>query len=168
MRGRGRAPAGAALALVALAAAGCWVERVPEERREPGSEPEPVAADSAVPVLLRESASGWNAGDLSAFLAPYRRDSAVTYIGGGGLRRGFEELRERYSPLFGAGARRDSLRFDRLRTRSLGDDHALTTGRYVLYRDGESTETGLFTLVWSRLDGRWRILHDHSSPLTGR
>jgi len=128
-------------------------------------------ADSArvareVVEMLRASAASWNAGDLDGFLDDYIRSPELTFSGSGGVTRGWEEVRERYLRTYWApGARRDSLRFEELEVRPLGERHALALGRYVLYADGtgEVTGTGYFTLVLVRGDGGWRILHDHTS-----
>ena len=55
------------------------------------------------------------------------------------------------------------LRFEQLNVRPLGRDRALMTGRFFLYGGGGEERGGWYTLVWERIDGRWRIIHDHSS-----
>ena len=46
----------------------------------------------------------------------------------------------------------------------LGDDAALARGAWRLrMRDGQEPH-GLFTLLLRRLEGGWRIVHDHTSP----
>ncbi|MFB6240143.1 MAG: DUF4440 domain-containing protein, partial [Gemmatimonadota bacterium] len=116
-------------------------------------------------AALDSSAAGWNRGELAAFLAPYRKSDSTTYIGSGGLREGFTELRDRYAPVFAEAAERDSLRFSDVRVRSLGEGRALSIGRYTLFRADSVTGTGWFSLVWERIQGRWWIVHDHSSAV---
>ena len=58
---------------------------------------------------------------------------------------------------------RDSLRFERISGRPLGDDYALATARYILFRSGRVTASGPFTLVLWRSEDGWRIVHDQSS-----
>lgn len=160
-----RAAVLAAVALAAsVAASGCWVESVPpEERRDyPPSTGTPTAE---IRSALDSSAAGWNRGDIAGFLAPYRKSDSTTYIGSGGLRAGFSELRERYAPLFSGAAERDSLRFSDLRVRGLGEGRALSVGRYTLFAGDSVTGTGWFSLVWERVQGRWWIVHDHSSAV---
>lgn len=161
---RAAARAGALGLVAALSASGCWVERVPpEERRDAPVEREEPADE--IRSSLDSSEAGWNRGEIAAFLSPYRRSDSTTYVGSDGLRAGFARLRERYAPLFADGAERDSLRFSDLRVRSLGEGHALSIGRYTLRRRDSVTGTGWFSLVWERVRGRWRIVHDHSSAV---
>jgi beta-aspartyl-peptidase (threonine type) len=114
-------------------------------------------------TLLEESARGWNAGDLDAFLITYARDSAITFLTTGGMIRGFDAVRARYAPRFGPDAVRDSLRFTDLEVRALTPDWALVTARYVLERGDSVTATGPFTVVLRRRPEGWRMIHDHTS-----
>jgi ketosteroid isomerase-like protein len=40
---------------------------------------------------------------------------------------------------------------------------SLIAARYVLYRGGQTTSSGPFTLVMERRTDGWKILHDHMS-----
>lgn len=127
---------------------------------------DPAELQAAVDSLLRTSAAAWNGGDLDGFLLWYRRGAETTFIGSTGLLHGWEAIRQRYAPSFEPGAARDSLRFEGLETRVLGDAHGLATARYVLFRGDSTTSTGAFTLVLEETPEGWRILHDHSSALS--
>lgn len=146
------------LALLPLSA--CQVERATGNFDGSGVLP---GLNDQIRSLLDRSAIAWNAGDLEAFMTTYDRSPSTTYAGGGEVLDGWEEIRSHYAPRFRPGAERDSLRFEDLRTRPLGQRHALAVARYVLHRDGEVTGTGRFTLVVVRIEGAWRIIHDHSS-----
>ena len=126
-----------------------------------------VALADAVTEMLRASAASWNAGDLDGFLDDYSADPGLTFSGATGVVRGRDAVRARYLESYWAeGAERDSLRFEALEVRPLGEEHALALGRYVLYRPeaGDSvTATGAFSLVLRHEDDGWRIIHDHSS-----
>lgn len=152
----------AVTAVLALGAAlaGCRIEATPP-RGDPGQE----AADfhEQVAEILSESARAWNAGDLDGFMRHYERAPTTTYIGATGLIEGWDAIRARYAPAFRPGAERDSLRFESLRTRPLGQRFGLATARYVLAREGETTASGPFTLVLLRVEGTWRIIHDQSA-----
>lgn len=168
----------------ALLLAGCWVQQSPTGD---GSDDNGATFRQQVREMLWASAEAWNRGDLDAFMADYERAPSTTYIGGPGLVRGFDGIRERYAPLFRAGAERDSLRFELLETRLLGQRHGLAVIRYVLFRPAADTPTspadtaddspeeatvdaeprvtssGLVTLVLVRVEGDWHIIHDQSA-----
>ena len=56
------------------------------------------------------------------------------------------------------------LRFGELKVQPLGQTAALVLGRWHLSRDGGDLE-GNFSLVFQQIDGRWLIVHDHTSLL---
>ncbi len=164
-RGRAPAPTPFVLLIALLLAAGagtpgCRLVRVSEAGPEAEESP---ALREQIASMLQAAAAAWNRGDLEAFMADYRRSPNTTYIGSAGLVVGWDAIWQRYAPAFAPGAERDSLRFEALRVRSLGQRHALATFRYVLEREGDVTGSGPVTLVLLGIEGRWTIIHDHSS-----
>lgn len=148
------------LVLVLLAvAAGCRLIDVSET----GESVEEPDLETQIAATLQAASDAWNRGDLEGFMADYERAPTTTYIGIGGLLEGWDAIHDRYAPLFAVGAERDSVRFEAVRVRSLDPRHALVTARYVLHRDGQVTASGPFTLVLLGVEGRWKIIHDHSS-----
>lgn len=124
---------------------------------------EDPALTSELTNQLARSAADWNRGDLDGFMSDYARDSATTFVEGGHARRGWDFIRSRYVSRFAPGATRDSLRFEEVAARRLGDRHALVTARFILFRGGQTTASGPFTLVLERQSDGWKILHDHTS-----
>jgi len=124
-----------------------------------------VAAE--IQEMLRSSTASWNSGDLDGFLDDYWHSGELTFSGATGVTRGWDDVRTRYLESYWApGASRDSLKFEGIEVLSLGNEHALVLGQYVLFRpeeEGAVASTGFFSLVLQKLDGRWKILHDHTS-----
>jgi len=174
------------LVAVVMGTAGCTVEPRPVDD---GASEARTPTLAGVEAMLQASASSWNAGDLEGFVDDYSEDPDLAFVGSDGVTRGISEVRARYeSGYWSAGTPADSLRFEHIEVRPLGERHALALGRYVLYRpagpsatgdatsgsdvdtapDAETiTSTGWFSLVLGLDEGRWRILHDHSSELPG-
>jgi len=156
--------------LALLSAAACGVQNRPMEG---GPKAPPTPDLAAAEAMLRASAASWNAGDLDGFVDDYDDAPTLAFVGSAGVTRGIDEVRNRYETGYWAtGAPADSLRFEDLEFTPLGATHALALGRYVLYRPESAgaetiTSTGWFSLVLGLRDGRWRILHDHTSELEG-
>jgi ketosteroid isomerase-like protein len=127
----------------------------------PGADP--AALTSELASQLDRSARDWNRGDLDSFMGDYARDSATSFVEDGHVRHGWDFIRSRYAPRFAPGASRDSLRFEEAAARPLGDRHALLTARFILFRAGQTTASGPFTLIFERRADGWKILHDHTS-----
>ncbi len=178
-----------ALLAVAIATTGCTVEPRPIDD---ASSEAPTPTLAGVEAMLDASAASWNAGDLDGFIDDYTESPDLAFVGSNGVTRGIAEVRAQYeSGYWSTGAPLDSLRFEDIEVQPLGERHALALGRYVLYRpagvdlpagstagpgtaetagdevaDGETvTSTGWFSLVLGLDEGRWRILHDHTSEL---
>jgi uncharacterized protein (TIGR02246 family) len=120
-----------------------------------------------VVAMLARAAASWNRGDPDAFVDDYLPGTETTYIGGRGLMRGPAAIRQAYAPRFAPGAVRDSLSFELVDVDPLAPDVLNVIATYVLARrvGGRDSVTarGPTSLVMRRVDGRWRIVHDHSS-----
>lgn len=123
----------------------------------------PADPTPSIDSMLAASAAAWNRGDLDAFMSTYAEDSTTTFLTASGIGHGYDWIRNRYAPRFEPGAERDSLRFTELAARPLGDDYALATARYVLFRGDSVTATGPFTVVLERTPQGWKMIHDHTS-----
>jgi uncharacterized protein (TIGR02246 family) len=122
----------------------------------------PDAADaSAIRAMFDTTAAGWNRGDLATYLSAY----ADSVSGNGAT--GFDMTKQDIERTMRAGFWRSgrpaqSLRYEDLRIRMLGRDHALVNGTFVLSGAGRPDRKGLFTTVWARTSAGWRMIADHS------
>ena len=148
----------ASLLLLAAALAACRASGQPPE-----SAPGAPSLQRQITAQLERAAADWNRGDLDGFLSDYAPESTTTFVDGLRARRGINFIRGNYAPRFSPGARRDSLHFAEIETRSLSSTLALVTARFILQQGSEVTASGPFTLVMERRPEGWRILHDHSS-----
>jgi len=55
------------------------------------------------------------------------------------------------------------LEFQDLNIDLLSNRAAVVTGRWQLTMSDGKTPGGLFTLIFKRMQGGWRIVHDHTS-----
>lgn len=117
--------------------------------------------------VMDASAAAWTAGKLDDFMTVYEDSPETAYISGSTHVTGYAAIRAMYAARFGSGGpgALGALSFDVLETRPLGADHALFIGRYHLKpaEAGKPEYSGLFTLVFHRAKGQWRIINDHSS-----
>lgn len=128
---------------------------------------ERAAVRGEIEAMLARAATNWNRGDLDAFVTDYLPGDATTYVGGRGVLRGTAPIRAAYAPRFAPGGVRDSLSFVLLDVDPLTPNLINVIATYILARrlDGRDSVTarGPTSLVMRRVDGRWRIVHDHSS-----
>jgi beta-aspartyl-peptidase (threonine type) len=128
-----------------------------------GAPPDRAQLTASMVAQFSRSADAWNRDDLEAFLSDYADDSLTSFVSQGHLHRGFDFIRQNYTPRFAPGAAHDSLRFEELDARPLSPSLALVTARYVLFKGDSVTSSGPFTLVMEHRPQGWKILHDHTS-----
>ena len=118
-----------------------------------------------VAEMLDEQADAWNRADLEGFLDYYWRSADLTFSSAGRTHHGWEATRQRYLRRYPSAAEMGWVDFSDIEIQSLAADAALVIGRWRVTADAESSE-GNFSLVVRRIDGRWLIVHDHTSVTT--
>ena len=146
--------AGAALAAL-LALASCARPPAP-----PAPAPD-AAARAAVQALLAHGAAAWSRGDLAAFVSDYAPDA--TFVTARRVLHGRAEIEAHYAPRFAPGSPRDSLAFEDLELDLFAPGALNAIAYYVLQRGDSVVARGPTSLVMRYRDGRWWIVHDHSS-----
>ena len=134
--------------------------RLPDDK-----EPSPRQGDSiraAVESVIRAQEDAWNRGNIDAFVDHYWKSDALTFSSGGKTTRGWTETLNRYRQRYPTPEKMGRVRFSGLETTPLGDSAALVLGQWNLDRETEPL-SGNFSLVFRKLDGRWLIIHDHTS-----
>ncbi len=112
--------------------------------------------------VLTAQAAAWNRGDIDAFVDDYWKSPDLTFSSGGATTRGWQATRDRYHQRYPDRAAMGTLTFDSLEALRLDANSALLLGRWKLARAADSPG-GNFSLVFCRIDGRWLIVHDHTS-----
>ena len=120
-------------------------------------------AEASILAVLSAQTEAWNQGDIPVFMEGYWEDEALRFASGNAVRSGFEETINRYLATYDTPEKMGTLSFRDLDVQILGDDAALVFGRFYLERPEEGDATGLFTLLFRKIDGAWLIVHDHTS-----
>ena len=115
--------------------------------------------------LLQTQVDQWNKKDLKGFMQTYWKSEKLTFSSGGKTTRGWQQTFDRYKRRYqGYGAEMGKLHFDKIEMDLLSDKACLVLGRWHLKMEKEKLE-GNFSLVLKKMDGGWKIVHDHSSSL---
>ena len=154
-------PVRALLLPLALAASAACAARPAIVPADGGAEARGLHAELS--SMLAQAAAAWNRGDLDAFMSDYLPDERTSFVTNQGVLHGVDEVRARYAPRFAPGGVRDSLSFARLETDWLAPGVAYLSAEYILSRGDSVVARGPTSLVLLRHEGRWRIVHDHSS-----
>lgn len=138
----------------------------------PGTPEIATTSQSKVEVEIRaqmqRQVDAWNRGDIEGFLEVYSNSPELTFFSNGRVLRGRAEIgavmRERYKDGMG------HLTFGEPKFNVLLPEVAVFSGEWRVQFPNGQVRRGLGTAVVRKLEGTWRIVHDHSSfdtPSTG-
>jgi ketosteroid isomerase-like protein len=127
-------------------------------------DPSARTADVAgeVRALLTQQTVDWNRGNIEAFMDGYWRDDRVRFASGGELKRGWQNVMSDYKLRYPDGDAMGELRTVGMEISEISNDAALVFGQWVVSA-GSVDYCGLFTLLVRKFDGRWLVVHDHTS-----
>lgn len=129
-----------------------------------GHAAEPDTSVAAVNSMLQQQVADWNKGDLDGFMRGYWNDEALSFFSGATATKGWQATMNRYQKRYKSeGKAMGNLQFSEVAVEPLNATTALVRGRWKLTMKDGTTPNGLFTLLLRRIDGQWRIVHDHTS-----
>ncbi len=112
-------------------------------------------------ATLNAQIAAWNEGNLDAFMSIYWKSDDLKFISGVKVTKGWSSTMKHYREDYAGDTGLGRLSVDKTEVEMVTDDVAIVTGRFNHNKDGVSTG-GAFSLVWKRINGQWRIVHDHS------
>jgi beta-aspartyl-peptidase (threonine type) len=115
-----------------------------------------------IEAILKQQADAWNRGDIDAFMEHYWKSDSLTFSSGGQTTRGWQATKDNYRRRYPTREQMGKLDFSQLEISPIGSDGVLVLGNWRLDR-ATSPVGGNFSLVLRRMDGRWLIVHDHTS-----
>lgn len=120
--------------------------------------------ENAIRQVLTDQEGAWNRGDIVGFMHGYDDSPQTTFIGKT-IQRGYQMILERYQRSYGSREAMGQLEFSDLDVRMLGPEHAVVNGHYHLTRTqaGGGEAAGVFSLVFEKKAGEWKIILDHTS-----
>ncbi len=121
-----------------------------------------LAGEHPVLSILRDQESAWNEGDIERFMEHYWKSDNLTFSSTGTTTRGWEETLANYRRRYPTVEKMGKTRFYDLEVYPLCDEAALVLGRWFLNRQPDPLK-GNFSVVFQKIDGRWVIIHDHTS-----
>ncbi len=128
----------------------------------PRKEHEHATSVAQIRAVVHAQQDAWNRGDIDGFMNGYARSGSTTFVSEDAVRRGWENVRERYQKKYSDRAKMGMLTFSDLEITPVSADAAVVLGRWKLKR-AQDRPHGRFTLIFRKTAGGWRIVHDHTS-----
>jgi|ERR1043166_6424492 ketosteroid isomerase-like protein len=114
-------------------------------------------------AVLDSQVRAWNSGDLEGFMAGYWKSEEMLFSTPKSQTTGWQATLDRYRAHYPTGQAMGRLRFEQLQIAQSAPEAAEVSGRYV-QQTPEGLKTGRFFLTFRRMDNRWVIVHDHTTP----
>jgi uncharacterized protein (TIGR02246 family) len=126
--------------------------------------PSTVSTSQAIKQTLDASAAAWSAGDLKAFMECYEHSPSTRFVSGNDSVEGYDAISAMYASRYKKpGASYGKLTLELIDVKDVGPQYAYVVGRYHLKPDTGPEVSGLTTLLFHKVGGRWLINSDHSS-----
>ncbi len=119
-------------------------------------------AEAEIKNVLSTQVVAWNRGDLEGFMAGYWKSDQLTFVSGDKITLGWQATLDNYKTSYDSKEKMGTLSFAELNITVLSKNAAVVVGSWLLARESDSTK-GKFTLIFRKINGGWRIVHDHSS-----
>lgn len=118
--------------------------------------------------LLTVQTKAWNQGNLKKFMSTYWKSEKLSFSSGGETTYGWNATLDRYKKGYAPPKEMGALHFDQLQVSAIESNSVLVLGNWHLKMKDDTKRDGNFSLVIKRIDGNWKIVHDHSSQITAK
>lgn len=118
--------------------------------------------EDAIRAALRAKQAAWNEGDIEGFMQGYWNNRELRYATGSTVVKGWNATRKHYRARHANPQQMGDLSFSDIDVNLLTERSAIVFGKWNLDDDG-GARRGVFTMVFEKIDGAWRIVHDHTS-----
>lgn len=119
-------------------------------------------AEKEVRKVLKEQEMSWNKGDLKGFMQGYWNDEQLVFVGAKGPTYGYRNTLLSYQKGYPDKSSMGTLNFDIIHVYEWDEKTLLLIGKYTLNRLTDQP-TGYFTLLFRKINNKWKIVSDHTS-----
>lgn len=129
-----------------------------------GNFTEKEASEIAITLLLNQQVTEWNNGNLDGFMEAYWKSDSLLFVTATSTRKGWQSVYNSYQKnYFDSESSRGNLRFELLEFQPLNHQNSeiLVLGKWEVSKE-EKVSSGKFSLILKQIEGKWRIIVDHT------
>lgn len=112
--------------------------------------------------ILSQQEEDWNKGDIDAFMTAYWNSEELQFGGANGITKGWQQTLDNYKRGYPDKASMGKLTFVIKDMTQHSKTVVSLTGSWELERENDRPE-GYFLLIWRKIEGKWKIVVDHTS-----
>jgi len=120
------------------------------------------ADDQQIRNILNEQVAEWNNGSIERYMQGYWESDSLIFIGKNGPTYGYSTTLAHYQKSYPDRATMGKLTFEIISLQKIAVDHYFAIGKWALKRDAGDV-AGSWTLLFRKINGKWKIVVDHSS-----
>ena len=121
-----------------------------------------IAQEKEIRALLEKQRSGWNEGDITAYMQGYWKSDSLIFVGRTGPDYGWQKTLENYQKFYPDKASMGYLTFDIKQIKMIDKKHAFVLGAWNIKTE-KNEPKGYFTLIVKKFKDGWKVISDHSS-----
>ncbi|SDI28633.1 conserved hypothetical protein [Ferrimonas sediminum] len=121
-----------------------------------------LASEADIRAVLAQQQAAWNRADIEGYMQGYWNNEQLRFVSSGKIKYGWHNTLKGYQKRYPDAETMGQLHFELETVQMLSDDAALVVGRWQLLRK-KDRPAGEFTLIFQKIGGQWRIVHDHTS-----
>lgn len=112
--------------------------------------------------VLENQRIAWNNGNLEQYMMGYWKSDSLLFVGKRGPQYGWQKTFDNYKKSYPDKSAMGKLTFNILKVDVYTSDYAFILGEWILDREKDQPR-GFFTLQMKKIDGKWKVIADHSS-----
>ena len=116
----------------------------------------------AIMAVLKAQRLAWSDNNMEEFMEGYWKSDSLKFYGRNGVTYGWDNTLERYKQAYPTPDHTGILSFKINAISKITDDAYYVMGEYHLKRT-VGNATGIFMIIFKRIDGAWKIIADTSS-----
>lgn len=112
--------------------------------------------------VLNQQKNDWNNASIEAYMNGYWKSDSLVFIGKNGIKYGWQSTLDNYKKSYPDKSQMGKLDFEYLNIELYNKNNAMCSGKWKLSRE-KDTLSGYYTLILKKIQGKWKIIYDHSS-----
>jgi ketosteroid isomerase-like protein len=120
------------------------------------------SAEAAIRQVMTDQVVAWNSGSIDDFMKGYWNNDSLMFIGHSGITYGYRQTLGNYKKNYSNVDQMGKLFFTLLKVKRLSPDYYFVIGKWLLKRKTGDIG-GVYTLLFRKIYGQWRIVCDHTS-----
>ena len=116
----------------------------------------------AIQAVLKAQRLAWSKNNLEEFMEGYWKSDSLKFYGSNGVTYGWENTLERYKKAYPTEDHTGKLSFKINVISKITDGAYYVLGEYHLKRN-VGNATGIFMVIFKKINGEWKIIADTSS-----